>query len=187
MTATDMPLDDHMPRTDMPVSWGGGIAPYSLAEAIGEELAGQIVELLARFGGGLDVQVDADEGANVDLGWHARDRRIIGTVGPAGDPLDRYFVMLHELGHCAHAHEGAPADLEAEREREREAWRWAIANALVPPNAAARRGMAADYLSYLRRHGVTPLDADWEDECKRARAAADDWLARLVAARWPSA
>jgi hypothetical protein len=169
------------------VVWNAGmIEPRSLEVALeSPSLAEQVLELIGAQAIDLLAEVRHDERANVRAHWDPGRRRIGFMTGPTADPLDRYFVLLHELGHCASAHVGAREDPVHSRTIEEEAWRWAVAIAEVAPSRRARNGMVQDFKSYLRQ--PTPFfDPAWDVEDARAEAEAAAWIDGLIATRWPS-
>jgi hypothetical protein len=146
-------------------------------------LGAQVRELLGEHAIVLLAEVRHDESANVRAHWDPVRRRIVFVTGPVAEPLDRYYVLLHELGHCAHGHIGDRNDPVHSRSIE-EAWRWAVAAALVAPSRRARNGMVQDFMSYLRQ--PTPFfDPAWDVEEARADAEAAEWIDGLIASRWP--
>ena len=66
-----------------------------------------------------------------DLGWHASPDG--GYVHNFTEELN-YFVLLHELGHCANGHDRSPKTPADEIDMEGQAWDWALDNCLTPPS-----------------------------------------------------
>lgn len=168
------------------ITWSGGIDPTSLETALeSTRLAEQVRQLLDEFSIDLRGRVDEDERANVRAFWDPESRRITCVIGPLGDPVDRYYVLLHELGHAVHGHVGNTQDRDFTLTIEREAWKWAIATAEIPPNDRACAGMVQDLMTYLRR--PTPFfDPAFDREQRRATAEAEEWFAPRLTERWGS-
>lgn len=76
-------------------------------------------------------------------------RKVLYVDDNSDDPIVKYFIGLHEIGHQALGHVNADEDdFEVVVENEINAWKWALEHSIIEPTDAVYCDMMAALLTY---------------------------------------